>query len=348
MARAKYKQLDRDRRLKMEALFRAGLKPREIAEQIGCHISTVYREFRRGEYEHLNSDYTTERRYSADKAEALHQLNATAKGAPLKIGKNFAVAEFIEGKIKDDKYSPAAVCALLRTEEYAHFGITFCRATIYKYIEDGNIFPNITNKDLPEKGERKREYNKVREKKEPRGRSIEEQEPEVDERKEPGHWEMDSVLGKKGTKARLLVLSERVTRSEIIIKVQDGRAITVVRALDRLERELGDLFPVIFKSITCDNGSEFANWAGIERSVWKRKGQRTTVYFCHPYTACERGTNENINRMIRRHFPKGTDFGKVTAAEVKRVERWINTYPREILGFSSSADMFAEAFGRAS
>ena len=215
-------------------------------------------------------------------------------------------------------------------------------------IEDGNIFPNITNKDLPEKGERKREYNKVREKKEPRGRSIEEREPEVDERKEPGHWEMDSVLGKKGTKARLLVLSERVTRSEIIIKVQDGRAITVVRALDRLERELGDLFPVIFKSITCDNGSEFANWAGIERSVWKRKGQRTTVYFCHPYTACERGTNENINRMIRRHFPKGTDFGKVTAAEVKRVERWINTYPREILGFSSSADMFAEAFGRAS
>ena len=177
MARAKYKQLDRDQRLKMEALFRAGLKPREIAEQIGCHISTVYREFRRGEYEHLNSDYTTERRYSADKAEALHQLNATAKGAPLKIGKNFAVAEFIEGKIKDDKYSPAAVCALLRTEEYAHFGITFCRATIYKYIEDGNIFPNITNKDLPEKGERKREYNKVREKKEPRGRSIEEREP---------------------------------------------------------------------------------------------------------------------------------------------------------------------------
>ena len=199
MARAKYKQLDRDRRLQMEALFRAGLKPRAIAEQIGCHISTVYREFRRGEYEHLNSDYTTERRYSADKAEALHQLNATAKGAPLKIGKNFAVAEFIEGKIKDDKYSPAAVCALLRTEEYAHFGITFCRATIYKYIEDGNIFPNITNKDLPEKGERKREYNKVREKKEPRGRSIEERAAEVDDRQEPGHWEMDSVLGKKGT-----------------------------------------------------------------------------------------------------------------------------------------------------
>ena len=350
MARAKYKQLDRDRRLQMEALFRAGLKPRAIAEQIGCHISTVYREFRRGEYEHLNSDYTTERRYSADKAEALHQLNATAKGAPLKIGKNFAVAEFIEGKIKDDKYSPAAVCALLRTEEYAHFGITFCRATIYKYIEDGNIFPNITNKDLPEKGDRKKKHKTIR-KKQSRassGTSIEQRPDYINERQEPGHWEMDTVVGKKRTKARLLVLSERVTRREIIIRIKDGRAETVVAALDRLERIYGAAFYRIFKTITVDNGSEFANWAGIERSVWKRKGQRTTVYFCHPYTACERGTNENINRMIRRHFPKGTDFGKVTAAEVKRVERWINTYPREILGFSSSADMFAEAFGRAS
>lgn len=348
MARAKYKQLDRDRRIQIEALFRAKLKPREIAEQIGCHVSTIYREFRRGEYEHLNSDYTTERRYSAEKAEAVHQINASAKGAPLKIGKNFAVAQFIEDKIRRDKYSPAAVCALLRTEEYAYFGITFCKHTIYKYIEDGNIFPNITNKDLPEKGERKREYKQVQEKKDPRGRSIEGRSEEANERKEPGHWEMDSVLGKKGTKARLLVLSERVTRNEIIIKIQDGRAITVVRAIDKLERAFGDLFPVIFKTITCDNGSEFANWAGIERSVWKRKGQRTTVYFCHPYTASERGTNENINRMIRRHFPKGTDFGKVTAAEVKRVERWINTYPREILGFATASDVFEEAFGLAS
>ena len=102
------------------------------------------------------------------------------------------------------------------------------------------------------------------------------------------------------------------------------------------------LFPVIFKSITCDNGSEFANWAGIERSVWKRKGQRTTVYFCHPYTACERGTNENINRMIRRWFPKGTDFGQVPKKAIQAVEDWLNAYPREILGFRSADEVFAE------
>lgn len=343
--RAKYKQLSKADRIKIEALTRAGHKPREIAELVGCHVSTIYRELRRGEYMHLTTEYVYERRYSADKAEAARELNATAKGAPLKIGSNYAVAEFIENKIRNDKYSPAAVCALLRTDECAHFGVTFCRATIYKYIEDGNIFPNITNKDLPEKGERKRAYNKVKVLKEPRGRSIDKRDPKVAERKEPGHWEMDSVLGKAGTKARLLVLSERVTRDEIIMKLRDGRSITVIRALDRLERKLGDSFPEIFKTITCDNGSEFANWAGIERSVRKGNKRRTTVYFCHPYTACERGTNENINRMIRRRFPKGTDFGKVTAAEVKEVERWINTYPREILGFSSAAERFNDAFG---
>ena len=154
----------------------------------------------------------------------------------LKIGNNFAVAEFIEEKILHEDYSPVAVCALLREEEYQEkYHITFCRATIYKYIDDGNIFPHITNKDLPEKGQRKREYKQVREKRPPRGRSIEERPPEVETREEVGHWEGDTVVGKKGSKARLLVFSERATRNEIIIKIPDGTTKSVVRALDRLE-----------------------------------------------------------------------------------------------------------------
>lgn len=78
----------------------------------------------------------------------------------------------------------------------------------------------------------------------------------------------------------------------------------------------------------------------------ERKKERILRY-CHAYSSCERGTNENINRMIRRQFPKGTDFDKVTAAEVKRVETWLNNYPREILGFMSSAQAFELAFDRA-
>lgn len=345
MPRKAYKQLHKEDRIRLEALSRAGHKPSEMAKQLGVHVSTIYRELKRGAYMHLTTELTYERRYSAERAEADRELRATAKGAPLKIGSNYAAAEFIEEKIGREHYSPAAVCALLRTKTYAYLGVTFCRATLYKYIEDGNIFPSITNKDLPERGKRKRKYDHVREKKEPkRGRSIETRPQEVASRQQPGHWEMDSVLGCKGSRARLLVLTERSTRREIILKVKDGTTAEVVRAIDRIERRIGyAAFCKTFRSITCDNGSEFADWESIERSC-TRQSKRTVVYFCHPYTACERGSNENLNRMIRRRFPKGTSFDKITPKEIKAVEDWMNYYPREILGFSTAHSAFSEAF----
>lgn len=103
----------------------------------------------------------------------------------------------------------------------------------------------------------------------------------------------------------------------------------------------GKRFSKVFKSITFDNGSEFADCAGIEKSIYGKNRKRTKAYYCHPYSAYERGTNENINKMIRRFLPKGTDFRKVTAAYILRVETWINNYPREILGFASSNDLFS-------
>ena len=106
---------------------------------------------------------------------------------------------------------------------------------------------------------------------------------------------------------------------------------SVIAALDRLECIYGAVFYEIFKTIIVDNGSEFADADGIERSARRKDAKRTTVYYCHAYSSCERGTNENINRMIWLQFPKGTDFDKVTAAEVKCVETWLNDNPREIL-----------------
>ncbi|MDE7283262.1 MAG: IS30 family transposase, partial [Lachnospiraceae bacterium] len=87
--------------------------------------------------------------------------------------------------------------------------------------------------------------------------------------------------------------------------------------------------------ITCDNGVEFLDYENFERSFCTKK-KRTTVYYCHPYSSWERGTNENINRMIRRFFPKGIDFDTVTDKQVQVVEDWINNYPRKILGGLSS------------
>jgi len=345
MGERTYKQLNWTSRIKLETMLKHGHSKKEIAEELGVHISTVYRELKRGTYEHLNSDYTTEERYSPEKAEARYQEGLSAKGAPLKIGKNHAAAQFIEDKIGNEDYSPAAVCALLKQEKYKHFGITFCRATIYKYVEDG-VFLTLTNQDLPEKGDRKKKHKTIR-KKQSRassGTSIEQRPDYINERQEPGHWEMDTVVGKKRTKARLLVLSERVTRREIIIRIKDGRAETVVAALDRLERIYGAAFYEIFKTITVDNGVEFSDCSGMEKSVFG--GTRTLFYYCHPYTSCERGTNERINRDIRKIFPKGTAFSKVSDKQVQRCEDWVNHYPRELFDFGNSAERFEEELAK--
>lgn len=118
---------------------------------------------------------------------------------------------------------------------------------------------------------------------------------------------------------------------------------TVVKALDALERKLGARrFRAIFKSITFDNGTEFAAAEELERSCINKHLPRTKVYFCHPYSSWERGTNENTNGMIRRRFPKGTNFAAVTNAQIVQAENWINNYPRKILGYKSSEIVFRE------
>ena len=80
----------------------------------------------------------------------------------------------------------------------------------------------------------------------------------------------------------------------------------------------------------------------LERSAVNKTIPRTKVYFCHPYSSWERGSNENANSMIRRRHPKGTDFSKVSAAEIAATEEWINNYPRKIFGYKSSEVMFRE------
>ena len=180
----------------------------------------------------------------------------------------------------------------------------------------------------------------------PAGESIEQRPEEIDGREEFGHWEGDTVYsgkGKRKTTRALLTMTERKTRKEIIIAIPNRKAETVVKALDALERKLGARrFRAIFKSITFDNGTEFAAAEGLERSCVNKRLPRTKVYFCHPYSSWERGTNENTNGMIRRRFPKGTNFAAVTNAQITQAENWINNYPRKILGYKSSEIVFRE------
>ena len=155
---------------------------------------------------------------------------------------------------------------------------------------------------------------------------------------------MDLVEGLKGQKEPyLLVLSERKTRKEIIELIPNKSAESVAKALDRIERQLGVIkFREIFKTITTDNGTEFRSWKLIGKSYTGSKKTRTTQYFADAYSSWQRGTNENINKMIRRFLPKGTSFKGLKQEDVKRIEKWINNYPRKILKFKTSEEYYEE------
>ena len=111
------------------------------------------------------------------------------------------------------------------------------------------------------------------------------------------------------------------------------------KALDKLERYYGKRFPQVFKTVTCDNGSEFLNAPMLEQSCMC-KGMRTTVYYCHPYSAYERGSNENQNKFIRRFIPKGKEIGAYSEREIAIIQTYINDYPRKILDYKTSSEVF--------
>ncbi|MCL2227504.1 MAG: IS30 family transposase [Oscillospiraceae bacterium] len=333
----KFKHFTWDDRLRLETMLKDGKTPKEIAERLDFHISSVYREIERGEYAHKKTDWTFEKKYSPEIADRKYQESLAAKGAGLKIGKDHELAAHIENKIINDKYSPAA--ALM---DIARHGLTFqvniCVATLYSYISKG-IFLNLTNKHLPIKATRKQTYRRVRRAHAPKGESIEKRPEEINERETFGHWEMDTLKGKRDTKRVILVLTERLTRNEVKIPMADNTAESVKKALDTLERRYGEMFPRIFQSFTVDNGSEFSDCDSMEKSCL-HEGQRTKLFYCHPYSSWERGSNENQNRLIRRWIPKGTPLENYTDEEIAEIEVWLNNYPRAIFQGRAAADLF--------
>ena len=297
--------MTRDERQQLEALYTAGIPVSTIARQLGFCRQTIYNEIKRGLYTHA-CDLWDELRYSAQKGQQIHDYMQTGKGRQLKIGRNRDYAEFLEHLIIQKHYSPAAALAQARAEG---FQITVCTTTLYSYIEN-RVFPKLTNRHLLYKGQRKhhihRSPNRLAHPKLP---SIADRPEQIRQRSERGHWEMDLVVGKQNTRPVLLTLTERATPD----------------------------FRQRFRSITTDNGSEFLQYDLLRQSI--HGGTRFDVWYCHSYAAWEKGTNENHNRIIRRFFPKGTDFSKITKGQVQAVQDWMNNYPRKILGWNTPAQM---------
>lgn len=335
-----FHHLDWTDRLTLEKMLKVGDSKAKIAKALGVCERTIYYEIKRGMCVQQINECDFEERYCPEVAERLYQENLRAKGPDFKVGKDRAFVEYVERKIIDEHYSPGAILAEIREQQL--FDTDICESTLYNYIYGGAVFFELSPEHLHEKGRRHYvERSKQQAAKAPAGESIEHRSPEIARRNTFGHWELDSVMGTVGSNRALLVLTERLTRMGIIILAMDHTAASVVRALNGLERRMGKDFYRIFKSITVDNGCEFQDYEGMEKAC-RRKGKRTQVYYCHPYSPHERGSNENMNRIIRRFFPKGTNFDEVTISDVRKAEEWMNNYPRRILGWKSAKALLEE------
>lgn len=329
---ASYHRISWTIRQQIEALYNAGHSHRFIAAQLGNANSAIYNELQHGLYEHMGAE-TKKRpiRYSAQIAQDYTDQQATARCPAVKLGHHYDYAKYVAEQVALGFSLDSIVGRLKKDGKW-----TVSTSTLYRYVACGYI-PGVTNADLPEKPFRKEKHHNVRKAaRPPKGTSIEQRPDEINDRTSFANWEMDSVIGKaKGKRESILTLTERLTRYEIIVRVPGKTSAATVKALNRLIPK----FPAgTFNSITVDNGSEFQDCHGMEHDKKGRK--RTQLYYCHPYTSCERGSNECANRNVRRDFPKGKSMKKVTQRDCDRAAARMNAMPRKMLGYATAAELF--------
>ena len=151
-------------------------------------------------------------------------------------------------------------------------------------------------------------------------------------RKEFGHWEADTVvLGQGKSKACFATLAERKTRFYIAIKIPDRKGTTFAKAVIAA---LSQLPKGAVKTITCDRGSEFASWREIEKALGCQ------MYFADPYCAWQKGTNENLNGLLREFYPKGRNLSRVSPKTLEKNLALMNARPKKVLNFQKPIDLF--------
>ena len=168
----------------------------------------------------------------------------------------------------------------------------------------------------------------------PWGDSIEERPDNVDTREEFGHWEYDSVIGKNGDdEPAVVTMVERKTRKCLWLKVYNHTADALMEAVKVAFEPYVDHLSQIFKTITADNGSEFVRLSEL-------KGEVGGVYFTHPYSSFEKGTNECHNKMLRRFIPKGRSMVNYSQEDIDYFADIINGLPRKILSYKTPDELF--------
>lgn len=199
---------------------------------------------------------------------------------------------------------------------------------------------HIKNIDLPEKVSRKLKHKHIRQNRRKLGDSIEDRPASIEAREEFGHWEFDSVLDQKGEDEPVVVtMVERKTRCCIWLRVQNHTADALMEAVRAEFESYKGCLSSVFKSITADNGSEFA-WL----SELKKSG--IAVYFTHPYSSFEKGTNKCHNRMLRRFVPKGKSISEYSQEDIAYFADIINGLPRKRLGYRTPETLFEQELDR--
>lgn len=336
----KYTHINSAERKVIERLLRQNTPKKQIARMLNRSITTIRKEIKRGSVEQRQEIKTTKKDiniplhtskfvYFADLAQKDYEKKRRNCGCKCKIVQCRDFVNFVERVVLEQKWSLDAAAGFVKLHHL--YQSTCTTQTLYNWVDMGLC--RIRNIDLNKKVQRKTHKEKSRQHKRLYGRSIEERPIKVEKRQEFGHWEGDGIVG-KDKKGHLITLVERKTGMGLLFNVVDRQAFRIVDVLDELEEKLGNLFPVVFKTITFDNGTEFANAKAME------KFGRTKIYYAHPYSAWERGTNENWNGIVRRFIPKGKSFDGLQQQDMNRIENMINNLPRKRFKYQTPRDLF--------
>ena len=314
-----YKQLTSEQRYQIWALLKVEQTQSQIAQVIGKHKSTISRELKRN---------TGERGYRPIQAQSRCEQRKQGKYQGV-----FSACDWhlIESLLNEHQWSPEQIS--LRLHEDGILDISHER--IYQHIILDQQTGGDLHTHLRERKKRRKRYGGGKER---RGQilnqvSIDERPAAVEARDQPGaDWEGDLIIGSKHKQA-IVTLVDRCTRYTFLAKVAFKTAHLVEQAICKCLSCVKDLF----RSCTLDNGKEFAEHEKISAAL---DGQ---VYFAHPYSSWERGTNENTNGLIRQYFPKDHDFTTITDDQLKAVQDKINNRPRKILGMKTPNEVHKKA-----
>lgn len=335
---SKGQHLTLSERIEIQTCKRLDLSNRFIAKQLGRSHSTINDEIKRGtvvQKKLINGKTFFYQVYYAETGQIVYAKHREASKPKFKLFRVERFITYVKEKMRVDKWSPDVIVGRVIEEGIFTSQERVCVKTLYRYIDEGLM--DLTNLDLWFKLQRNTKPKRIRERKRILGQSIDERPCEINDRQTFGHWEIDTVIGKK-TKGEpvLLTITERLTRYQIVIKLTGKHEAAVKEAMVRLSKE-NPYFPKLFKSITADNGSEFASLAEALKDL-------SSVYFAHPYSSWERGTNEKHNGILRRFIPKGKSLKNYSLDQIKQITYWMNHLPRRLLNYQTPTEAILTHF----